>query len=394
MPTALIVGGGIGGLAAAIALARQDWQVRIYEQAAALNEVGAGLQLGPNATRILETWGLLESLRAVGFQPQALQARDWCSGQILSEQALGAQAQSDWGAPYLQLHRADLQQVLAQAVAGFAHCSLHLGQAVTEVDPDAGCLRANGQSHQGDLIIGADGIHSVVRRSLFGPQRPRYTGQTAWRLLIPSTALASARPPPYASLWLGPGKHLVHYFVQGGRLLNCVGVVEKADWQTESWTEQADFAALAADFSDAHGDIRSIIAAAAGQACFRWALFDRAPLPSWQRHTTTLLGDACHPTLPFLAQGAAMAIEDAAVLADTLHNEPDVVRALPRYWRRRIQRTRWIQQASARNARIFHLRGAGAAARNLLMRSGVAGPEKLATRLYAFDALAHQDDPG
>ncbi len=384
MPRALIAGAGIGGLSCAIALARAGWQVQVFEQAGSLSEIGAGLQLGPNATRILGHWGLLPSLRACAFEPVALCARDWRSGAVLNRSTLGGAG----GAPYLQIHRADLQAALRRAIDVLPGVQLLLDHAVDGVEPDTATLSSAGRIYTGDLVIGADGIRSSVRELLFADPATEYTGQSAWRLMLPASRLPEGLIPPEASLWMGPGRHLVHYFVRGGQLVNVVGVVERPAWSTASWTQAGDFAEMQADFAGAHPDIQTLIAAAQGLPCYRWALHDRPAMPQWSRARATLLGDACHPTLPFLAQGAAMAIEDAAVLAAELDRGDDVEAALRRYQQRRLPRTRWVQQASRRNARIFHLRGLAAALRNWTLRRGLAGPGRLTRRLYDHDALA------
>lgn len=402
-PRAIVVGAGIGGLACALALSRDGWQVDIYEQSDRLSEIGAGLQLGPNVTRILAHWGLLESLRTLAFEPQGLRTRDWSSGRELSYLPIRSGDGSIWGAPYLQLHRADLQQVLAEAALAHPHCRLHLGHAIKHVQAEDTSLDIDGQQQQADLIVGADGIRSHVRACVLPDERTRYTGQTAWRLLIPADAVPAGLIPPDACLWLGPGKHLVHYFVRGGRWINCVGVVESTRWQDQSWTRAAEFSDLAQDFTDAHQDIRQLIQAAPRHALFRWALHDRAPMPRWSRGRVVLLGDACHATLPFLAQGAAMAIEDAAVLADCLSatltghakraNEDAAIRdALIRYQHRRQPRTDWIQTTSRRNGQIYHLRGLAACSRNLALGSGLASPRGIADRVYGYDALGALSD--
>ena len=387
MRRAGIVGAGIGGLASALALARNGWQVELFERAEKLSEIGAGLQLGPNATRILDHWGLLHEIRERAFEPTALLARDWRSGQTLNRSALGYHARTRWGSPYLQCHRADLQAVLLNAIKQQDGIQLHLGQAVRSLQDDTASLQtASGEQATFDLLIGADGVKSTLRQLLFDTGPPRYTGQCAWRLMLPASTAPSL--PPAACLWLGPGRHLVHYYVRGGEWLNCVGVVENANWSGNSWTEPADFEALQADFAGAHGDILALVEAARGQPCYRWALHELPTLPRWSRGRVTLLGDACHAMLPFLAQGAAMAIEDAAVLANCLERQSDVSRALRDYEQLRGPRATWVQRASRRNARIFHLRGLPATTRNLAMRTGLAGPGRLTETLYSYDALS------
>lgn len=385
---AIVVGAGIGGLTTALALAQRGWQVQIFEQAAQLSALGAGIQLGPNATRLLQALGLGASLASRGFCPQAIEARDWSSGRCLSRQALGETALRRWGAPYLQLHRADLQQLLRQAVREQAQISLTLDTPVEALDAQGARVRTPHGWQSADLVIGADGIHSRIRECLFGAQPARFTGQTAWRLLIPTRQLAAPQPPPNASIWMGPGRHLVHYYLREARLLNVVLVAERATWPHESWSQPGDFDALVAECASAHPTLRSLIDAARTEPrCFHWGLFDRAPLAQWHRDRGVLLGDACHPSLPFLAQGAAMAIEDAAVLAACLDTTADISQALQRYSARRKPRCDAIQAASRRNARIFHLRGGLATLRNLALRSGLASPRRTTRWLYNYKAL-------
>ena len=386
--SALIVGAGIGGLTAALALAQRGWQVLILEQAEQLSALGAGIQLGPNAVRLLHGLGLEQTLAERGFAPEAIVARDWRSGRLLTRESLGESARQRWGAPYWQLHRADLQQILRQAVRETPAIELRLGAAVSRIDIDSRRVHTAEGRDTAHLIIGADGIHSRVRESLFGGQAARYTGQSAWRLLVPSRRLEGPAPPPEAAIWMGPGRHLVHYYLRGARLINCVAVVEKSSWPHESWTHPGDYAELTGEFAAAHPALRRLIEAGAEEGrCFQWGLFDRPPLPRWHRGAVALLGDACHPSLPFLAQGAAMAIEDALVLATCLAETPRIESALSHYTARRWQRCTAVQTRSRRNARLFHLTGVLAALRNLALLSGLASPARTTRWLYGFDAL-------
>ncbi len=354
---AILIGAGIGGLASALALARRGVSVTVLEKSPVLGEAGAGLQLGPNATRVLFELGLREAVVEKGFAPDAAEIRGASDQRLYLRNDLGAAAQSRWGAPYLQLHRADLQRLLLDAVLA-AGCELRLGAEVVRIDQDAAGVRvglSDGGQYEADLAIGADGVRSRVREALFGPDAPRFTGQVAWRGLVETDRLPPGLVPPVAAVWAGAGRHFVHYYVRGGRAVNFIGVVER-DWRLESWTEPGDPAELQADFAGWPEVVRTLCAGVA--APFRWALFDRAPLPAWTRGRVSLLGDAAHPMLPFLAQGAAMAIEDAAVLAHRLGDTADVAAALLAYERDRLPRTRRVQAASRFNARLFHLPGA------------------------------------
>ncbi len=387
--TAAIAGAGIGGLTAALCLARSGWKVEIFESASRLSETGAGLQLSPNAMRVLDSLGLKEKLTANAFLPEAIEVRQWRSGRILSAEKLGDVTCQRWGAPYYHVHRADLQNVLVNAVSERG-IPLHLGHSIEDVQSGTRgteFVLGNGQARNAALLIGADGIHSRIRERLWGRQNARFTGHVAWRLLIPSALLPADSIRPVASLWMGPGAHFVHYYVRGGNWLNCVCVVEQPDWREESWTVPGDKAELKKAFEGWHPQIGMLLAAADPGQCFRWALFDREPMPHWSKGSVTLLGDACHPTLPFLAQGAAMAIEDAAVLASCLQSTDDISSALQRYELRRRSRTARVQRTSRRNARIYHMRGPMAWVRNLALKTGLASTRKITDWLYSYNAL-------
>ena len=224
----------------------------------------------------------------------------------------------------------------------------------------------------------------MVRDDLFGPEKPTFTGNVAWRGLVPADRLPQGLIHPVASAWWGPHKHFVHYFVRRGELVNCVCVIEKEGWEVESWNERGEHAELKSDFSGWHETIQALIDNMDPQACFKWALFDRPPMQQWSIGRATLLGDACHPTLPFMAQGAAMAIEDAAVLAGCVASEDDVPAALKRYESLRRQRTARIQKGSRRNAKVFHMSGIKAWLRN---RAVGKARSNVMESLYTYDAL-------
>jgi 2-polyprenyl-6-methoxyphenol hydroxylase-like FAD-dependent oxidoreductase len=351
--SAAVVGGGIGGLAAAIALLRAGWDIRLYEQAAMRSEVGAGIQLAPNCTRILRRLGVLPALQRVAVRPTTFEFRRWDDGTLLSSTALGDAIEQSYGAPYLHAHRADLTAVLAAAVpteridvgrrcVGVEHC-----------DGPAKICFTDGSSEAADLVVGADGIHSVVRQAIFGEERPRFTGHVAYRGLVPAERAPELSPDRRCTVRLGPGAHLVHYFVSAGRYLNVVCVAEEGSWTRESWTDHGDVADLHAAFAGWHPVVKEIIAAL--DAPLKWALFDRDPFPRWGRGSVTLLGDACHPMLPYGAQGAAQAIEDAAALAACLTSSADIPSALARYESVRRERTARVQAISRGNGERFHL---------------------------------------
>lgn len=386
---ALIVGGGIGGLTAALCLARQGIAVSVFEQTADLAEVGAGIQLSPNASRVLHHLGLEGALGSVAFLPRAVEMRDWRSGRLLASSPIDEAFRDRFVYPYYHVHRADLLDVLERALRRAPGIELRIGARVEGIEPgdSAVFVEAGGERHGGDLLIGADGIHSTVREALFGAEAPRFTGNVAWRGLVPAGAVPSGFVRPAASAWWGPHKHFVHYYVRRGELINCVGVVEKRGWEVESWTEPGDLSELQADFAGWHETVRRLIDNMDPQACFKWALFDRPPMSAWSDGRVTLLGDACHPTLPFMAQGAAMAIEDAAVLARCLVEGDGVSGSLRRYESLRRARTARVQAGSRRNARLFHSSGPAAGLRNLIVGRASG---RVMDWLYGYDAL----DPG
>ncbi len=389
--SALVVGAGVGGLTAALALARAGLSVTVVEQAKTLGEVGAGVQVSPNATRVLFHLGLEAGLSALAFRPEAVEARDWQRGQEISRVPLGEAARERYGSPYFHMHRADLISVLGQACRAEPRITLRLGETVAACPGDGtpSLVLASGERLEADVMVGADGLRSLVREALFGPATPRFTGNIAWRGLIPAERLEGADIRPVAALWMGPGAHFVHYYVRGGTLVNFVGVVEREDWREESWSSRGEAADLRRDFAGWHPTVQRIVEAAPEDACFRWALFDRDPLQRWSRGAVTLLGDACHPTLPFMAQGACMAIEDAAVLAACLSgcSRNDIPAALCRYEDLRRRRTAGIQAGSRRNASIYHLRPPFSWARNQVMKAGL-GMGAAMDGLYRYDALS------
>ncbi len=360
--------------------------MRVFEQAPEFGEIGAGIQLSPNCNRVLHRLGLAEALEAAAFLPVSGQMRDWSSGETIFENELGDGLRRRYGYPYYHIHRADLIDALARAAAAEPLISLHTGAEVGHIEQTGGgvSLSAGGRRLRGRALIGADGIHSAVRSFLFGPEAPTFTGTVAWRSLVPAARLPEGFVRPVSSNWLGPGGHVVHYYVRRGELVNCVCVIEKQGWERESWTERGDHAELRRDFAGWHEGVQRLIDAMDPDACYKWALFDRPPMPQWGKGRVTLLGDACHATLPFMAQGAAMAIEDGAVLAECLAAGDGVAASLKHYEDLRRDRTARIQEGSRRNAEVFHMRGAAAARRNRTV-AGTRG--RTLDRLYRYDAF-------
>jgi 2-polyprenyl-6-methoxyphenol hydroxylase-like FAD-dependent oxidoreductase len=349
-----IVGGGIGGLSAALSLMRAGFDVHVYEQAPALREVGAGLVISPNASRILFSLGLREAMETAGVAPLAWRQRRWQDGKTLLLSPMAAVTPPPFGHPLYTMHRAD---ILGMLVAAFPADRLHLGRRLSHLLDHGDCVELafdDRSAARADVVIGADGIHSTVRSLLFGAEHPCFTGCVAYRGLVDAEKLAHLNLPLESQLWMGPGKHFVHYPVSGGRLINFVCLIERESWTKESWTEPGEVADALNAYTGWHEQVRAVISAV--DETFVWGLFDREPLPRWSVGRVTLLGDACHPMLPFLAQGAAQAIEDAAVLTACLaksgNNIPD---ALRRYERLRLPRTARIQTIARGNMTRNHL---------------------------------------
>ncbi|HYB43381.1 MAG TPA: FAD-dependent monooxygenase, partial [Candidatus Methylomirabilis sp.] len=289
-----------------MALGRAGLDVSVFEQAPELREVGAGIQLGPNATRLLRRFGLGDALERVSVRPEASETRRWEDGRILMRQLLGDSVESAFGAPYYHVYRPDLLAVLKDALPPRA---VRLGHRCVSIEQDADGAEVafdNGVTARAPVIIGADGIHSSVRALLLGPESPRFSGSIAYRGLVPAERLAHLGLARNAGAWLGPGRHFVHYYVAAGRLVNFVAIVPAGDWRVESWTATGEVSAALAEFAGWHPQVQAIIGAA--DRTNRWALYDRDRLQTWTVGRVVLLGDAAHAMLPFLAQGACQAI--------------------------------------------------------------------------------------
>ncbi len=365
----LIAGGGIGGLTLALAARHFGLDVLVLEQAEAPGEIGAGLQLSPNAMHVMAALGLEDAIAACGFAPDAIEMRDGLTGRTIFSIPLGQAAVARWGAPYLHIHRADLVDVLR---ARLPDTSVKYGARIagfSETADDVTVRLASGEAVRGDVLAGADGIHSIVREQMLGPDAPRFTGNAAWRGVVPMSVLGDLAPPPTACAWVGPGRHAVTYRLRGGTLANFVGVVETNEVSSEAWDSEGAKAEAIRDFAGWHPAIVKLIASC--DKLNRWSLFDRPALSRWHSARAVLLGDACHPMLPFLAQGAAMAIEDAWVLARCLSEAVSPDRALETFERRRLLRTVRVQGAARANTDLFHRRGR-------LARAATYGPIWLA----------------
>jgi salicylate hydroxylase len=350
-----VVGGGIGGLTAALALRQAGFEVEVYEQAPELTQIGGGINMGPNAVRILQRLGLTAGLDREGVRPLFTHQRRWQDGGTLQRAPLNPLCEELYGAPHITIHRADLLAVIA---SGLPAEHIHLGHHLIGLENKSDFVEAwfdNGIRITTDILVGADGINSAVRAALFGEEAPVFAGCVAYRGLVPVERLADLELETGNQSWVGPGAHLVHYPVSRGKLLNFVGWTEHDEWNREDWTDRATVGRALAAFDGWHPQVRRIISAA--DTCFIWALFDRDPLPQWSIGRTTLLGDACHPMYPFMGQGAAQAIEDGATLAACLlaAGNGDPAAALRYYERLRLSRVTRLQDMSRANKTRFHM---------------------------------------
>jgi salicylate hydroxylase len=407
-PTVIIAGAGIGGLSAALALALTgEFRAAVFDEAKELADIGAGIQLSPNATRVLLALGLAERLKPHVVAPQELRIKSG-AGKHLARIPLGIIAQERYGAPYWVIHRGDLQTALIDAARANPKITLTLNSEVERFTPDADGVTAHlvrGRTGseaddstsfdaRGIALIGADGIASMVRYRLAANGRwrlrvrgrLRYSDRTAWRATVPYSAVPAEFREAAVHLWLGRSAHLVHYPVKGGTAINIVAIT-RDDRKRPSWAaEEGAPEQVLPHFPRADWSQDALALLCAPELWLRWPLFDRPPTSRWGRGPVTLLGDAAHPMLPFLAQGAAMAIEDAMVLADCLRTTPDAPdQALRRYEDRRQPRTARVQHQARRNGQIYHLGGPAALARDHILRK--LDGERLLARfdwLYAW----------
>jgi len=373
----LIAGAGIGGLAAALALARRGIAVALFEEVQRPEETGAGIQLSPNATRILLALGLADRMASV---PEAIRLRAARTGRTIATLPLGAAMTERYGAPYWVMHRADLRQALLDAVAHEARIERTFGVKVCDfaLDGDGVVAKlAGGIDRRGTALICADGLWSQLRARLGERTPPRFAGRAAWRAMVPAARLPQAQTMPAVELWLGPGGHVVCYPVRAGAAVNIVAVAGDEPGRAAGSAAGRD-AVLARFPAPAWAPaVREVLAAP--ELWQKWAIYDRAPSPRWGQGAATLLGDAAHPMLPFLAQGAAMAIEDAAVLAGAMERAPtDAVAALRAYEAARRPRTARVQRAARRNDLGYHLGAPAAFIRDTALRA--LGGERLLAR--------------
>lgn len=372
----LIAGGGIGGIAVAIALGQRGFTVSVLERSAFGEESGAGIQLGPNATRVLQQLGALKAIEQAAFRPQAIWIFDGLSGKRLAAVPLGSRVETRYGAPYLTLHRADLHAALLSVCTSNAGIALKPSFDVAAIEQDGETVSvtsAGGGNDEGTALVGADGLWSAVRKRVVPHATLRFAGATAFRTLLPRRSLPPPFDAPIVGLWLGPRAHIVHYPVRRGEDLNVVAVTEgegerheRQGHERQEWNAPADAPALRARFARWCKDSQSLLEL--GEAWRSWSLYRLAPVAPWSTGRVVLLGDAAHPVLPYLAQGAALAIEDAAALAASLASAPyDPADAFTRYAHERRDRAWRVQREARLLGSLYHLRGPARLARNLVL---------------------------
>lgn len=354
----LIAGAGLGGLAAAACLLKRGFKVRIFEQAPQLGEVGAGIQQSANSVKVLYDLGLRGALDEVAVKPRHYEFRRFDTGELLHKIPFAQAHEREHGTPYYHLHRADFHRILLDKVLALDPGCIRLNAKVTGFSegPDGVTLKlADGATARGDVLVGADGIKSAVRGQIVGETPAAYTGYVAWRLTVPREKLPADLMEIVGAVWCGPQNHCVVYWLRRGEVLNFVGCPEHAGWDEESWTQRRPWEELKADYAGWHPKIQAILDSADSDECYRWALNDRKPIRNWSTQRATLLGDAAHPTLPFLAQGACMAIEDGAVLARALEGAGSVPEALRLYQRARVERCARVVAESSEHGGLYHI---------------------------------------
>ncbi|NVO16507.1 MAG: FAD-dependent monooxygenase [Rhodoplanes sp.] len=387
--TILVAGAGIGGLTLALALADRGFRAVVLEQSPQLEATGAGLQISPNCARVLIGLGAAERLKSVAVAPDSVRVRN-AGGRDLVRIPIG-RSPSAYGAPYWVVHRGDLQAVLLALAKERPDISLVLGARVDEyaVHPNGVTVACAGPGGSADFsglaLVGADGLWSRVRARMIGDAPPRPAGRTAWRTLLPAHLVDPEFRAATVNLWLGRGAHLVHYPVRAGALINVVAIAADADTVT-GWSAPGNAEEVLRHYPEPDWAAPARALLKRPERWLRWTLYDRPPLRHWSRGPVTLLGDAVHPMLPFMAQGAAMAIEDAAVLADALARQPtDPAQAFRDYEHQRRERTTDVQRAARRNDRVYHLGGPAALGRDLVLRLALGGDLVLAQHDWIYD---------
>jgi len=352
-----VIGAGIGGLTAAAYLLKQGHSVRVFEQSAKLGEIGAGIQISANAMRVLEGLGIRAELESLAVSPNGFRFQVHDTAELLHEVPLGEFHANQYGAKYLHIHRADLHNALTKVVYRLDPDAVRLGATATRFEESANGATvhfADGSHYECDLLVGADGIKSTIRPQIIGDTPVEFTGYVAWRATVSTDQFGSDYMDKVCTLWVGPGAHAVVYYLRSGKLLNFVGIVENDSWLEESWTIKDSREKLKRDFRGWHDDVQFLIDRLPEDGCYRWALYSRPPVANWSTARATLLGDAAHSTLPFMAQGAAMAIEDGAILSRALSECGSIGAALEVYEHSRFERTARIQNGSKNMAKLYH----------------------------------------
>jgi salicylate hydroxylase len=386
-----IAGAGIAGLTTALALLQQGFKVDVYEQASQLGEVGAGLQISPNGTKVLQSLDLEKALLPLVCQAKGKEIRMWNTGQRWKLFDLGDDCLSRFGAPYWMVHRGDLRKILLEAFNARSDKPVRLNARVVSAHSTAsgaGFELQDGSQYHAFGLIAADGVHSVLREKLLGEDKAQFTGLLAWRGLVPIHAISSHLQAQVGTNWVGPGAHVITYPVRGGQLMNVVGIIEKDGWRGESWTERGTHEELLQDFGHWHEDVCELMRKI--EQPFKWALLGRSPQKGWAQGSICLVGDSAHPTLPFLAQGANMAIEDAAVMARCLSLQDTASEAFAQFENLRWQRTADIVNRSSDNAKRFHNPQLSDFDKAVDYVSAEWEPEKVRRRydwLFEYDAL-------
>lgn len=385
--TVTIIGAGIGGLTAALALQQRDIPVRIFEQARQLGEIGAGLHLSPNGMKVLDALGLADDIERIRFQPEALAMRHYATGSAFFENPFDHAFRARYGAPFYGFHRADLHRMLHDAVIANDPDCIVVNKRLVALTESAAAVAlefADGESATAAILAGADGVHSTVRTLRHRELSATFTGHVAYRGMVRSDAIEPGLVAPMMNVWAGPGAHVVAYYVRRGELLNYVALTEEDDWETENWTTPADKHELAERFRNWNPTVRTLIDQTQENQCYKWALLVRDPLPSWSSARTTLLGDAAHPMVPYLAQGSVMAIEDAWVLAHALAGDDEPATALKAYEQARLQRTANVQRAAWEQGQLNHAVGTG----DDIASRGDGGGFADSAWLYGYDVCA------
>ena len=355
----LVAGAGIGGLTAALCLHKTGHQVQLLEQAAEFSEVGAGIQCGANAIRVLDYLGLKDQIEAIAVDPLRADFREHKTGAVLHSLPFGQDYAQRHGAPYLHVHRADLHRILSNAFNARAASAVTFNATVasySEQDDKVTVQTEDGRQFEGDCLVAADGVKSVIRDQLIGHREPVFTGNIAWRGVVPADRLPADFMEKTVSNFVGPNKHMVIYYLRQQQLVNFVGVVESDYWAQDSWTQKAPWQELKNDFAGWHPAVQAVIDAVDKDECYRWALHTHQSFSHWSSARVTLLGDAAHATLPFMASGAAMAIEDGRILQRSLDQVSNVEQGLKLYQRNRLARTAKVQAMSMQMGRLYHIK--------------------------------------